>query len=144
MGYRGKQNRGIETPSQKDLEIIIAGDDVASARLTNQWGKNLGTALQRDLATAQIRAIFGKVRQIEMNWGIDENADASRRDLILLKPKLKYQAARKKEVKDLAELLSNAIDLVDRDDNIDTRIKFQRFVDFFEAILAYHKAAGGK
>ncbi|HEX9000884.1 MAG TPA: type III-A CRISPR-associated protein Csm2, partial [Blastocatellia bacterium] len=22
--------------------------------------------------------------------------------------------------------------------------KFERFVDFFEAILAYHKAAGGK
>jgi CRISPR/Cas system CSM-associated protein Csm2 small subunit len=36
-------------------------------------------------------------------------------------------------------VLSHAIDAVDSDAS-----KFSRFADLFEAILAYHKAAGGK
>lgn len=129
----------IDLPSEADLKTIISGDPVESAKLTNTWGEAVGSALSQTLATSQIRNIFGQVRQIEMYWDIALDVDAkSLRDLLLLKPKLRYQAERKKEVQALATLLSDAIDLVDN------RQKFQRFVDFFEAILAYHKAAGGK
>jgi len=38
----------------------------------------------------------------------------------------------------LVSVLSPAIDLVG-----DDRERFERFVEFFEAILAYHKAHGG-
>ena len=38
----------------------------------------------------------------------------------------------------LKEILTQAIDRVGDDQK-----KFNRFVDFFEAILAYHKAYGG-
>lgn len=138
-----RDTRGIELPDSQTLKVIITGDPVESAKQTDEWGRLVGEALARDLATAQIRTIFGKVRLIEMNWPLFGDVDGQKaskalRDLILLKPKLRYQAERKNEVRDLAELLSQAIDLVTNRD------EFQRFVDFFEAILAYHKAAGGK
>jgi len=133
------QQRSIELPPDSVLSTIIAGDPVESAKATDEWGHRIGKALKRDLKTAQIRNIFGKVRQIEMYWATTETQDrTAQRDLILLKPKLRYQAERKNEVKDLAELLTKMID------QVDNRDKFQRFVDFFEAILAYHKAEGGQ
>jgi CRISPR-associated protein Csm2 len=133
------QQHGIELPPDSVLSMIMAGDPVESAKATDEWGQKIGTALKQDLKTAQIRNIFGKVRQIEMYWATTETQDrTAQRDLILLKPKLRYQAERKNEVKDLAELLAKMID------QVDNRDKFQRFVDFFEAILAYHKAAGGQ
>lgn len=62
-------------------------------------------------------------------------------ELLLLKPKLAYAAAKpgaKKGIIDLKEVLSTAID------NVDDADKFKNFVNFFEAILAYHRAAGGR
>jgi CRISPR/Cas system CSM-associated protein Csm2 small subunit len=48
-------------------------------------------------------------------------------------------------VKPLADVLSNAIDLVAADKDAAVQAKrFGYFVDLFEAILAYHTAAGGK
>ncbi len=74
-----------------------------------------------------------------MYWSTEVPVDnAGMRELILLKPKLRYQTARKNELEDLALLLIRAID------QVENREQFQRFADFFEAILAYHKAAGGK
>jgi CRISPR type III-A-associated protein Csm2 len=120
------QQHGIEWPSDSVLSTIIAGDPVESAKATDEWGRKIGKALKQHLKAAQIRNIFGKVRQIEMYWEATEPRNRTAlRDLILLKPKLRYQAERKNEVKDLAELLTKMID------QIDNRDKFQRFVDFF-------------
>lgn len=145
----------IQLPSKSELTLIISGDALESARLTNKWGKSIGTELSKPLKAAQIRNIFGKVRQLERSWMYNQAGTGARRDMILLEPKLRYQAERKREIEDLAEVLIEAIQLVD-DGSVrlefappvtpdrETREKFQRFVDFFEAILAYHKAAGGK
>ena len=61
------------------------------------------------------------------------------RELLLLKPKLAYQAAREPKVKPLADVLDVAIDQVEGQ-----RERFQRLVELFEAILAYHTKYGGK
>ena len=59
----------------------------------------------------------------------------------MVKPKMAYAAARAsgQGAKILARVLSHAIDEVGSDAR-----KFARFVDLFEAILAYHKDEGGK
>ncbi len=142
-----------QRPRDPDLRTIIQGSDIESAQALVDAAQAWGTYLadkKVGLTSSQIRGIFGQVRQIEMNWPPDindpERARRAARDLILLKPKLAYQAARDAEknkntqpVRQLEEILSPAIDLVQED-----RGKFQRFVDFFEAILAYHRSAGGK
>lgn len=134
----------VDTPSPQDLRIIIQGDAVESAQKTVEWAQRLAKALKAaDLKGSQIRNVFGQVRQIEMSWPLgDEQSDyagQASRDLILLKPKLAYQAERVSAVAPLAKVLAAGIDLVNGN-----RVYFQRFVDFFEAILAYHKAEGGK
>lgn len=120
--------------------IVVEGD----AQLLTEKAETLGTSLARQLTTSQIRNVFGTVRQIEMNWGpraTEQQRRNAARQLILLKPKLAYQAKRERGrgVQELADVLIPAIDQVG-----DDRQRFQNFVDFFEAILAYHTAAGGK
>jgi CRISPR-associated protein Csm2 len=59
-------------------------------------------------------------------------------DIVLLKPKLAYAAARQDAVKSLNRVMSEAIDKVHSEED------FDRLVQFMEAIIAYHKAEGGK
>lgn len=97
--------------------------------------ERLGPEFQRGgLTTNQIRNIYGMVKQMEMN-GFDS------KKFILFKPKLAYAAARaaKPGAYRFRDIMTWAIEEVGED-----KEKFERFVDFFEAILAYHKAAGGK
>ncbi|MFQ6102116.1 MAG: type III-A CRISPR-associated protein Csm2 [Anaerolineae bacterium] len=119
--------------------IIVDGN----AEVTVKQAEVLGRDLARQLTTNQIRNIFGTVRRIEMNWpenASEEQARRAQRELLLLKPKMAYQAKRERGqgVQTLVNVLTDAIDLVGKD-----RTRFQYFVDFFEAILAYHKAHGG-
>ena len=127
-------------PQSPNWKVIMGDDAIASAeelvRSAEAWGrylKNLG------LNTTQIRTIFGEVRRIEMSWAQGEENSEAMPDLLLLKPKLSYQAERNRPVKMLAEILIPGIDAVQS-----SRERFQRFVNFFEAVLAYHKAAGGQ
>ena len=95
--------------------------------------ENLGQKLAGNLKTSQIRKVYGAVKKIQMS------DDFRRNDLIMLKPKLAYAAARNAAVTDLKDALTQAIDKVGDDQQ-----RFKNFVDFFEATLAYHKAAGGQ
>lgn len=125
---------------KQHLITIIQGDAVKSAERTVSLSKEIGErCAENGVSTSQIRTIFSKVRQIEMYWPADkDDYPAGLRDLMLLKPKMAYQTERKKELRELTKVLADCIDLVSN------RVQFQRFADFFEAILAYHKAAGGK
>jgi CRISPR-associated protein Csm2 len=127
--------------SPNDIRQIITTD---ASELLVKRAKALGKSLKEDgLTTSQIRGIFGTVRQIEMMWTPSADQDSKKRaqairKLILLKPKLAYQAERHKPVKPLETVLGQAIDQVGN-----KRENFVRFVEFFEAILAYHTAFGG-
>ncbi|GAB4282347.1 MAG: type III-A CRISPR-associated protein Csm2 [Candidatus Promineifilaceae bacterium] len=133
-----QKNRELVSPH--DLSrIIVDGDSGLLVKVADSLGEQLG----RQLTTSQIRNIFGTVRQIEMSWSPQADEEEQKwaaRQLMLLKPKLAYQAKRERGrgVTMLAEVLTPAIDMVGND-----RQKFQNFVDFFEAILAYHSAHGG-
>ncbi len=96
------------------------------------------------LTKSQIRGIFGTVRQIQAAW--DKNtAQQNLRKVLLLKPRLAYQGAREPKVRPLVDVLTSAIDFIAEVKTPDEqRKRFGYFVDLFEAILAYHTAAGGK
>jgi CRISPR-associated protein Csm2 len=125
-----------------ELNAYLKRDQIEIGEIIEKGGKPLVKAAEglapgfkeRGLTTSQIRNIFGMVKKMETE-GFDANK------FILLKPKLAYAAARANAdgTHAFAEVLTRAIDVVDDDAK-----KFARFVDFFEAILAYHKAAGGK
>ncbi|MBW4652560.1 MAG: type III-A CRISPR-associated protein Csm2 [Kaiparowitsia implicata GSE-PSE-MK54-09C] len=59
-------------------------------------------------------------------------------DIVLLKPKLAYAAARQEAAKPLSEVMAVAID------RVHSLKDFERLVQLVESIIAYHKAEGGR
>jgi len=64
-----------------------------------------------------------------------------------LEPKMLYRAARKESssegLRKLTAYLKEALRYVLEASSQERPERFQRFVDFMEAVVAYHKAAGG-
>ncbi len=119
------QRRGYTLPANV---IEEGGEPLVEA------AENLGNMLERKrLKTSQIRKVYGAVKKMQMSDEFRKN------ELIMLKPKLAYAAARNNAVTDLKDALTQAIDKVGDDPK-----RFKNFVDFFEATLAYHRAAGGQ
>jgi CRISPR-associated protein Csm2 len=127
------------------IQTIITQDQTGQELV--QFAERTAERLVKDgLTRSQIRNIFTEVRKIEALWEIDP--DRAVRRLTMLKPKLDYQSARQRHVKGLQDVLSEAIDYVtqaeDTRENKERTRRFQRFMELFEAILAYHRAKGGR
>ena len=124
--------------TQADLQRIIEQGEEA---LLVQQAERVGRELARQLTTSQIRGIFGSVRRIELDWQNPARAAKAQREFALLQPRLAYQARRERGrgVEELRGVLEPAMKMVENKPE-----RFRNFVDFFEAILAYHKAYGGQ
>jgi len=154
-----EDRRQTEIPNEAIINSIIREDNVEALV---KWAESVGRGLARNegLRASGVRNFFGMVRKIEAteaskrlkqeqlsNQTSEQEllSDETYRELLLLKPKLEYQAQRDKEtarsdaIATLTRVLRPAIDAIGRDAKA-----FRNFVDFFEAILAYHKAAGGR
>ncbi len=122
----------------ENIESFIKRDDTAKEMV--KFAEELAKDIVRDVSTSQIRNAYGTVKKLEMQSSF---SDKSLRELLLLKPKLAYargRSQRKETFKKLEDALGSAIDAVD----VKQPETFKRFCNFFEAILAYHKANGGK
>lgn len=144
-----EDRRQTEIPNEATINSIIRGD----VKKLVEWAEKVGGDLARNerLRASGVRNFFGMVRKMEATEASAETlepnrlSDATYRELLLLKPKLRYQAERERQttrsegIAKLADVLIPAIDAVGQDAKA-----FRNFVDFFEAILAYHKASGGR
>ncbi len=133
---------------KKSPQWIKSGLNTEAIKFAEEFGKSLSN---RRLSTSQIRNIFGEVRRIQQKGVTNTSFDS---EVLLLKPKLSYARARiggmnpkaSDAARDLESVLVPAIDAIFQD-AADVKQKFQRFenfANFFEAILAYHRAHGGK
>ena len=111
-----------------DPKILTEGGEIL-VDMADKLGQQLS---RNNLTTSQIRGIYGAVKKMQTR-----EFDSHR--FIMLKPKLAYAAKRDEAVAPLEQMLRPAITEVGDDQQ-----KFARFVDFFEAILAYHKFHGGR
>lgn len=121
--------------SREEVQNIIRN----GGKMLVDAAEKLGPRLKQNrLTTNQIRNVYGMVKRMELQI---DSREFDYDEFILLKPKLAYAAARADNdgARELKSVLSWAIDEVGTD-----RKHFERFVNFFEAILAYHKAAGGR
>lgn len=111
---------------------IVEGD----AKLLVDRARSIAADLRDETSRTQIRRLYGEVKRIEMMWRGGKQGDAkdleAQRRVLLLKPRLAYQVARQRKLQGLRETLEPVIDEVGGD-----RDRFQRFVEFFEAIVAY-------
>lgn len=135
--------------SKFDADWIKTAFKVKAIKFADDFGRNLCAFFEKNgkiltgndaLTSTQIRIFFSEVKRIQ-GKGIEKEPTA----FMLLKPKLAYAAKRGKSKKldEFRIIMEKAIDAVDIE-NENFQERFQRFVDFMEAILAYHKAYGGK
>ncbi|MBW4615250.1 MAG: type III-A CRISPR-associated protein Csm2 [Desmonostoc vinosum HA7617-LM4] len=111
---------------------------------TEKLGKELAN---NRLKTNQIRKFLDAVKRLKSN--LDKNDkrefDVIKDDLILLQPKLAYAAARqRKNNRDLGPVAPFKQVLDAAILQVKTTKDFDRLVQLVEAIIAYHKAAGGE
>ena len=147
-GQTGEQLARELAPPDK-LKLIITGKTPEAIQTLIEVAESIGRHLARNVTTSQIRNIFGTVRTIEQDVKTLEDDQQLpiqvQRDLQMLRPKLAYQYGRiqKRDEKEgmgaLTGILSEAIALVGSDVR-----RFRNFMDFFEAILAYHRRYGGR
>ncbi len=128
-------------PSTEIRDIITNPE---RADLVVKHADSIGQELSKALNTAQIRALFGEVRQIEGQMRVDHQK--AWRRLHLLKPKMAYRVRRAQGqgVRGLVDVLNPAVDeVLTAKGEEQQKQYYKHFVEFFEAILAYHKFYGG-
>jgi CRISPR-associated protein Csm2 len=121
-------NENVIEDIKRDLDSILDEDSENSEKLVNnaeKLGRHLGRVTR--MSTSQIRNIYSDVKQMQKFKPYELN---------LLRPKMAYAAKRNPQTKDLQEVLDLAIR------KIDNQKKFEKFKDFFEAIVAYHYSYG--
>ncbi|WP_084552204.1 type III-A CRISPR-associated protein Csm2 [Fischerella major] len=93
---------------------------------------------QQRLETNQVRKFLDAVNRLKADLAETGEFAKVETEVVLLKPKLAYAAARQKAAKPLGEVMSAAID------KVHSKEDFERLVQLLESIIAYHKAEGGK
>lgn len=120
--------------SHEDMDLIEdLGKYLADAREGNRGGWFAG---RNAISTSQIRIAYGEITRLKMQF--NESA------MMMLRPKIAYAAARDggDVYKDLQMVISTGIDQVSKSNN--KQNAFTNLANLFEAMLAYHKAYGGK
>lgn len=123
-------------------EWIISGITDPCINFTEKFGKHLKDG---NFTTSQIRNVFGEIKRIQMS-----GFQGHKTDFLLLRPKMAYAAKRATDkdkyatgASDFEKVLKSAHEAV-ASGTPDDEKRFENFCDFVEAVLAYHKAAGGR
>ena len=128
---RGDGQRTKEIPFSSKWITENADKDMIA--FCEESGKNMANGR---LTNSKIRSIYGEIKRIQM--GSYEDGKVS---FLLLKPKVAYALARDERNEGL-QLFKKIFD--DASYHVNDQKSFNNFCDFFEAILAYHKAFGGR
>lgn len=120
-----RAQRQPTTLTADDARRIIVQDD---AQLLIERAREM--AQSSNATRTSVRRLFGEVRRIDILWG--QQPELARRRAILLEPRFAYQASRDTKLKDLERGFTILLHEVNGDQS-----RFQRFADFFEAVIAY-------
>ena len=130
---------GREKKIPFDMNWITTGITDDCITFAEGFGSHLE---QNKFTTSQIRNVFGEIKRIQMSGFGNQEAKT---DFLLLKPKMAYAAKRAGNTgaADFERVMKLAHEAVKAKTENDV-LRFKNFCDFIEAILAYHKAAGGR
>jgi len=104
-----------------------------------EQAERFGEELKKQrLETNQIRKFLDAINRLKSKLVGNNQFSEIETEVVLLKPKLAYAAARQNVVKPLNKVISAAID------KVESKEDFERLVNLIESIIAYHKQAGGK
>lgn len=143
MNARRETSWNAEAVKNEVASIIRNSDFKGLVEYASQWGRELARG-QQEASKAQIRKLFGEIKQIEMRWHRDPESSLQR--LRMLKPRLAYAAARPnigEGVARLRDVLTPAVDAVLEAPESERYGRFRTLVRLTEALLAYFTAAKG-
>ncbi|WP_293739185.1 type III-A CRISPR-associated protein Csm2 [uncultured Parabacteroides sp.] len=133
------QNREKETAEEafKKLEYQSSWITKEATEALVEYAETAGQFMAKNgLTNSKIRSIYGEIKRIQM--GVFEKEKSS---FYLLKPKVAYALGRDDKNEGL-KLFKKIFDRCSSD--VSDQKSYQNFCGFIEAILAYHKAYGGK
>ncbi len=118
--------------------IVNGGASKEFVDFADSFGRTLKSGR---LTSSQFRNFFGTLKSIEMK-GLGEN----KTKFYMLKPLLAYAYARNSTsgFKDFKEVMDTGLDFIMTADESKQDKYFKNFCRIVEAILAYHRAHGGK
>jgi CRISPR-associated protein Csm2 len=123
----------------QQIDQLSDGFSSYPIRTLVEQAEGFGVYLQQNqLKTNQVRKFLDAVNRIKADLPEDDDFSKIETDIVLLKPKLAYAAARQASVQALSKVMSAAID------QVHSISDFQRLVQFLESTIAYHKASGGR
>lgn len=130
-------------PNAISTEILSNGIKDEHILSLKDWGKYLAQKAQargdkKPMSTSQIRKFFGEIKRIQADF---ENCKG---EIVLLDPKIAYSVGRAKKegpskIEDFYNLVNPLLTGIKED-----KSRFKNFVSIVEAIVAYHKEAGGQ
>lgn len=152
MGKQQHQKKQSQSQKNPSLPSILSNDDIEKILKLGENNDNncIKILLEKadelaekfkQIPSSKLRDFYDYVVQIDESLdGNEENNENWYLKLMLLKPKMTYQASkesdRKKQpaLKLLESEFSKILDKIDNDVS-----KFKNFKTFFEAVVAYHK-----
>lgn len=148
MEFPTLNKNGEPAKSNLDPKWVINDDGIETRAVdfAEDFGRYLaGMDNRREgMTTNQIRNFFGEIRKIQM-----KSVAKSSGDFAMLKPRMAIAKVRatkdnaSNRIQYFEKAVALLVDKIERKgDNADQQ--FQNFADFIEAIVAYHKAYGGK
>ncbi len=102
-----------------------------------EYAEQMGEFMANNgLTKSKIRSIYGEIKRIQMG-----EFEKEKSSFFMLKPKVAYALGRddKNQGLKLFKLIFDCCSV-----NVIDQKSYQNFCNFIEAILAYHKASGGK
>ncbi|QCX34075.1 type III-A CRISPR-associated protein Csm2 [Caloramator sp. E03] len=120
--------------TKEDAQKVLNLEDKDGKELF-RFAEELGKKIKEDVSVSQIRKIYSEIKKLEY----DDKGDYKYK-LRLIKAQIGYTAGRFTKLRDLKEYLYLLIDVVLEGN----KEHLKRFKDFFEAVIAYHRAYGGK
>ena len=140
--YGGRTGRGSNQPNivkewkqnnPLSADWITKEADSGMVDYTEKAGQFMA---RNGLTNSKIRSIYGEIKRIQMG-----QFETEKSAFILLRPKVAYAFGRDNRNKGL-ELFKEIFD--ESSMTVSDQKSFNNFCNFFEAILAYHKAYGGR
>ena len=135
----GNHQQRQSMADQKFAELIFKEEWIrigATTEMVDYAEKSGEFMAVNKLTNSKIRSIYGEIKRIQM--GEFENEKSS---FYLLKPKVAYALGRDENNEGL-KLFKKVFDKAS--ESVTDQKSYQNFCNFIEAILAYHKAYGGK
>lgn len=131
-GYNKPVGDSMNYAKEFDTNWIARGIDENCIEYSMKFGEFLA---KNRLTTSQIRNVYGELKRIQQ-----KGFEKEKTSFLLLRPKMAY--ADKRNENDGLRMLKRVFDKAAVE--VKTEVQYNNLVNAMEAILAYHKAFGGK